>query len=293
MVCYPGHDVPELAGVIAVDSGAEVLIQGVPTRTDLQAHPDLRAVVIPYAGVPSRTRELLREFPQVALYNLHHNAASTAETAMALFLAAQKRVVPIDRALRQHDWSPRYNSDRPGGCDNQTTVVLGFGSIGRRIGRACEGLGMSVIGLRRSTPVPPRDALPQASALFVCVPWTEETEGLIGVEELRLLPDGAVVVNVARGPVIDEAALYTELKSGRLAAGLDVWWNYPKNDEDRKHTQPANHPFHELDNVVMSPHRAGHTAETEHLRQTHLIQVLAALAQNQTPPNRVDLDRGY
>jgi len=292
-VCYPGGDVPALDDVVPADSDADVLVAGVPAGEDLERHPRLRAVVIPYAGVPRRTRELLRDFPHIALYNLHHNAAATAETAMALYLAALKRIVPIDRALRRHDWTPRYGNDRPGGCDGATAVVLGFGAIGRRIGRACEGLGMAVLGLRRQGPTPLAEALPRANVLFVCVPWTERTEGLIGAAELARLPDGAVVVNVARGPVVDETALYRELATGRLAAGLDVWWRYPKTEEERAHTPPSAHPFHELDNVVMSPHRGGHVAATEALRARHLADVLAALARGESPPTRVDLDRGY
>src|SRR5437868_3317883 len=91
-------------------SDASILIDGYPSREDLVAAPQLRAVVVPFAGVPPKTRELMVDFPSVAVHNLHHNAPETAEVAIALLLACAKYVVPMDRALRRGDWSPRYDA---------------------------------------------------------------------------------------------------------------------------------------------------------------------------------------
>ena len=129
--------------------------------------------------------------------------------------------------------------------------------------------------------------------LFVCAPWTPETEGLVNAEALARLPDGSVVVNVARGPIIDEGALHAELEAGRLRAGLDVWWNYPKSEEARADCPPADRDFGALDNVVLSPHRAGHCDGIERLRAEHLARLLHAAATGEPIPNRVDLERGY
>jgi len=135
--------------------------------------------------------------------------------------------------------------------------------------------------------------LPEARALIVCLPLTGETEGIIGAEELALLPDGAIVVNVGRGPLINEEALYGELRDGRLNAGLDVWYRYPEDENSRGDTAPSRFPFHELDNVVMSPHRAGHCAETETLRARELALALNSAALGEEIPSRVDPERGY
>jgi phosphoglycerate dehydrogenase-like enzyme len=103
-----------------------------------------------------------------------------------------------------------------------------------------------------------------------------------------------VLVNVGRGPIVDEAALYAALRDGTLyAAGLDVWYNYPADEAARAHTPPSDYPFHELDNVVMSPHRAGSSVETEALRMVHLARLLNAAARGEPMPNRVDLEAGY
>lgn len=287
-----------------------VLVAGRPDRAHLTAGPALRALVIPWAGLPPATRELLRDFPHIATYNLHHNAGATAEMAIALLLAAAKFIVPADRRLRAGDWSMRYGPNPGMMLAGKTALVLGYGAVGQRVARLCRGLGMRVLATRRSltsavadevATVYPATALgellPQAEALIVCLPHTEETDRLLGARELAALPRGAVVVNVGRGPIIIEQALYEALAGGHLrAAGLDVWYNYPGADEaSRQHTSPSAYPFGQLDNVVLSPHRAGAPGEveTEQGRMAALAEVLNALAAGETPPGRVDIARGY
>ncbi len=285
----------------------EALINGRATRTDLKACPHLHTLVIPWAGMTESYHELLKEFPAVRLYNLHHNGPPVAELAMALLLAAAKFIVPFDQALRRHDWTPRYAPSPVALLEGKTALVLGYGSIGRRVARACAGLGMQVIAVRRHVSqaadewvaeIHPPEALPsllpRAEALLITLPLTTETRGMIGAAELATLPAGALLVNVGRGEVVDQEALFRALQSGRLrAAGLDVWYNYPATEAARSHTPPAAYPFHELDNVVMSPHRAGSSDETGRLRMTALADLLNALARGDAVPNQVDLQAGY
>lgn len=284
----------------------EILVAGRPTREQLEASSKLRAVIVPFAGVPADTLSLMADFPALALHNLHHNAAPTAETAVGLLLAAAKSLVPIDRTFRGHDWSPRYAMGRSVQLAGKTALVIGLGAIGRHVARALRGLGMTVIATRRTpTDTDPdvdevhgadalADLLPRAAAAIVCAPSTEHTAGLLGATELGLLPEHAVVVNVSRGPVIDEEALYTALKDKRLfGAGIDVWYSYPESEESRADTPPSAFPFHELDTVVMSPHRAAHVLDTEPARTRHLAALLLAHGRGDEIPNRVNLELGY
>ena len=291
-----------------VPDGTDVLVCGRPSREQIRGGR-VRALIIPYAGVPVETRDLLlSEFPQIAVHNLHHNAAAAAELALALFLAVAKSVVPVDRRFRRHDWRSRYDGAMTVLLERKKTLVLGLGTIGTRIARACDALGMRVAAVRRRADLPhpsfvrvhPPDALhallPQADVLFVTLPLTDVTRGMIGPDELAHLPRTAILVNIARGAIVDERALYEALKDQRLAgAGIDVWYRYPASEESRAETPPSEFPFHELENVVMSPHRGGAftVEELERERMRHLATTLNAMARNEPVPHRVDLEQGY
>ena len=315
-------------------AAADVLVSGRPSREHLEQATKLRAVIIPWAGLPTATRDLLLEFPKLSVHNLHDNAAPTAEMALTLLLAAAKRIVPNDRALRRGDWRPRYAPDDPSILlEGKTAVVLGFGAIGRRVARMLLGLGMTVVGVRRSAVAGPdgaeggadasasrgpatfaqhpdvpgvevvtvdclHETLARAHVVMVCLPLTSQTEGLLGERELAVLQPGAVLVNTGRGTIVEQHALYRALKSPDhplAAAGIDVWYNYPTDDVSRACTLPADAPLHELDNLVLSPHRAAivHSAEARKRRMLALADLLNTAARGEPMPNRVDLQAGY
>ncbi|MBN1285581.1 MAG: hydroxyacid dehydrogenase [Anaerolineae bacterium] len=285
----------------------EVLVSGRPRREDLTARPRLHTLIVPWAGVSSQTRALALEFPHLTVRNLHFPGAPVAEGTVALMLAAAKLLIPADRNLRKGDWTVRYNDGASVLLHGKTVLILGYGAIGRQVAPVCRALGMEVLATRRSVDqavegdgvtIHPsgalHDLLPRADVLIVALPLTPETEGLIGAVELACLPEGAILVNVGRGPIVDEAALYHALQSGRLrAAGIDVWYNYPKDEDARSATLPSDYPFHELDNVVMSPHRTGHVGEFRRLQMEELAEVLNAIARGGEAPNRVDVQAGY
>ncbi len=293
-----------------------ILIAGRPEQSHLAGSSKLNTLIIPWSGMPAATRELMLEFPDITVYNLHHNAAPAAETAVALMMAAAKKIIPVDRLFRAHDWTPSYQFDglTSGGpilLSGKTALILGFGAIGQHIAKACQGLGMKVLAIRKNIPAYSDSSaelyslqamhhlLPRANVLFVCLPLTPDTKGLIGKEELDLLPDEAIIVNIARGPIIDEPALFKALKSAgqkggcRRRAGLDVWYHYPKDEASRTNTPPSQYPFHELDNVVMTPHLGGHSDATESLRIAELAAMLNKAAKGEPLPNAVDPARGY
>jgi phosphoglycerate dehydrogenase-like enzyme len=286
----------------------QILVAGRPNPEHLQNHPALRTLIIPFAGVPENTRKLMLQYPQIAVHNLHHNASATAETALALLLGAAKFLVPYDRALRQGDWRPRYQPSRSILLDGKQALVLGFGEIGRRVALGCQGLGMQVSAIRRRPatqaqrvagvqsyrPERLNELLGSTHVLVITLPDTPQTHGLIDKSALKTMPPGGILVNVGRGVVVEQGALYQALKSQHLAAaGVDVWYNYPDSEEARQHTPPGDFAFHELDNLVMSPHRAGSARQIEVLRMRHLAELLNAAGNGAPLPNRVDLEAGY
>lgn len=285
-----------------------ILVGGRPDRSQLTASPNLHTLIIPYAGLPDYTRDLMLEFPEITVHNLHHNAVPTAEMALALLFAAAKFLVPVDRQFRRNDWSAHYQSNQSLLLKGRTVLLLGYGHIGQHIGQVCQAMGMRVLAIRRQlTEVDssrvgvavhsPKDLhalMKRAQVLIITLPGTPETDAMIGEHELALMPPGGLLVNVGRGSVVDQGALYAALKTGQLrASGLDVWYNYPAKPEERDRIPPADFPFHELDNVVMSPHRGGGSEQTEVLRMTHLAASLNAAARGEQIPNRVDLAAGY
>jgi glyoxylate reductase len=176
---------------------------------------------------------------------------AVAEHALALVLAAAKRVVEGDRLIRAGAWegwsgNPLQTLELGG----RTLGIVGLGRTGRALARTAEALGMRVLSSR---PLPLEDVLREADVVSLHVPLREDTRHLIGREELRAMQETALLVNVSRGPVVDEAALVDALRAGELAgAALDVF-----EDEPRVHPGLL-----ELPNVVLTPHVASATGET-------------------------------
>ena len=262
----------------------DVLVSTKPS-TELLAHENLKTLIVPTAGIREATQVLLNNFPGLAVQTCHFNAEPTAEMALALLLAAAKLLVPIDSEIRRGDWSSRYKVP----SDSITLAgkragILGYGHIGSRIERALTALGMEVEIFRRH-PEPGQyrnddllSHLPALAALILAVPGTPQTQGIIGHRELSLLPNGAIVVNIARGQVIDESALFEQLSRGRLRAGIDVWYQYPESEEEIASTLPSQLDYQSLSNVIMSPHRGGHSFDMQQVRLKQLASQLNELA---------------
>jgi phosphoglycerate dehydrogenase-like enzyme len=296
-----------LESEVEIANDFQILISGHPTRELLQKSPALEAVIIPWAGLSKETRELLGDFPNLRVHNLHHNASATAEFAFALLLAAAKHLLPIDRKFRHHDWTPRYKPNPSILLEGKQVLILGYGEIGQRVGRMCAGLGMKIHAIRRSIdemeidgeikiyPIRMlRNLLVNANVLFLTLPATQETHEMIGEKELNALPEGAILINVARGEIIEEKAMFEYLSNNKKAsAGLDVWYQYPEKEEDWAKTPPSIYPFHQLENVVMSPHRAGLWDEWEKVSMEYLAELLNCAARNKSMENLVDLQNGY
>lgn len=298
---HHGREVPKVANY-------EVLIAALPSREFLEASPHLHTLIIPYAGPPAKTQALLVDYPALAVHNTPYNHIATAETGLALMFASAKFIAKGDSRLRRGDWTLRYSKLPQLILHGRTALILGYGRIGQHMAPICQALGMQVIGVRRTVPSTYKqdefamiygieqlmELLPQTDVLLAALPGTPETVGLVGTKELAALKDDAVVVNVGRGSVIDETALYKALVSGKLAAaGLDVWYNYPSSEAERTSTLPSQYPFHELENVILSPHRGGWLGSEDESRMEMLANMLNRFADGEPLPNPVNVTLGY
>jgi len=295
-----GNTIPEHADY-------DVLVNSKPTRDWIEASPNLRAIVTPWAGITEEARRILPDYPQITLHNLHHNNYNTAEFGLALLLAAAKNIIPLDQDLRNNDWTGRYEKSSAILLRGRTALILGYGEIGQAIGDYCLALGMKVITTRRNPEDSPHSGsveiysgddlhqlLPRAEVLIVALPLTDETKDLIGEDEINLMPKGSLLINIGRGLIVNQQALFNALVEGHLrGAGSDVWYHYPKSTADRKNTPPADLPFGELDNLVLSPHRGGMVEEEEPQRISALANLLNAANRGEPIPNKVDLQAGY
>jgi phosphoglycerate dehydrogenase-like enzyme len=182
----------------------------------------------------------------------------------------------------------------------KTLGILGFGHIGEALMSRAHAFDMKVCAIRRhpspDTPSglmfiggPERldDLLSLSDYLVITLPLSAETRGLIDVRRLGLMKSSAYLINVARAEIVDEQALYHALAGKHLAgAALDVWYRYPTGAGN---TAPANAPFHELDNVIMTPHVSGWTEGMIDARAAVIAENIARTARGETPLNPIAL----
>jgi phosphoglycerate dehydrogenase-like enzyme len=241
---------------------------------DVPASLDSVEVVVPHYSRPGRTFELLARMPRLRVLQLltagtEHaephlppgvvlcNArgvhdASTAELAVGLALAVLRGIPDFVRAQDTGRWAP----GRRDALADRRVLVLGAGSVGHAVGRRLKPFEVDVVLVARTARDGVRgtdelaDLLPRCDVVVLTVPLTDATRGLVDADFLARLPDGALVVNVARGPVVDTAALLPELESGRLRAALDVTDPEPL---------PPEHPLWRAPGLLVSPHVGGDT----------------------------------
>lgn len=250
--------------------------------------PRLRLIHTPGAG----TNEI--DFDAVpagaTVCNVYGHENSIAEYVFMTMLALNRDLLNMDRRFRGFDWSDRASGPQRD-LHGRTLGIIGLGQIGAEVARRARVFGMPVIAATR-TPSPDRAAtlgierlvgldeldsvLADADVVVVAVPLGPATTGLIGAPELARMKPDALLVNVARGPVIDEDALYQALAERAIAgAAIDVWYRYP---DDKVHGAPSIRPFQELDNVILTPHIAGWTHGTFAHRWARINENLRRLA---------------
>lgn len=216
--------------------------------------------------------------------------AATADLAFALLLAARRRVVAGDRLVRRGEWRQGWEvGPLAPEVTGSTLGIVGLGRIGRAVARRARAFEMRILYAKRTRldaaterelGVEHReldDLLAEADVVSVHAPRTPETRGLLDARRLALLSDGALIVNTARGDLVDEPALVRELVSGRISAGLDVYVHEP-------HVPPE---LFELDNVVLTPHLGSATVETRAAMTRLLVDNLLAAEAGRPLPTRV------
>lgn len=221
---------------------------------------------------------------------------TTADFAWALLMAVARRVVEADRYVRTGRWKVSWHPSMLLGRDvyGATLGIIGAGRIGAAVARRAKGFSMKIL-YYDVVPMPPEiekelgakrvdleTVFKESDFVSIHVPLTKETYHMVNEERLKLMKKTAFIVNNARGPVIDEKALYKALKEGWIAgAALDVFEQEPTS---------VDNPLLKLENVVVAPHISSASHETRSKMAEMVAENLVAFFQGKVPPNLVNLE---
>ncbi len=269
---FPQHDFVHLAtyeGMKQHLAEAEVFVGWSLRSEQLAVAKKLRWIHSPAAAVHEILKPQVIDSDIVVTNARGVHGSVVAEHVMAQLFALAKRLPSAMRYQRQHVWAQEQlwnESPRPQELSGSTLGLLGFGSIGREVARRALALGMRVIAVREhpSAPGDPAsrdcvtvgadrldDVLQQSDFLVLALPLTSATRGLINAQRLSIMKPKAYIINVGRGPLLDDAALLSALREHRLAgAALDVFAQEPL---------PQDSPYWDLPNVLITPHSAALT----------------------------------
>lgn len=255
---------------------ANVFLGGFISRSLIDTASALSFIQIPWTGVDSLDFKLLSEM-EVTVCNSHSNATIVAEHAVALMMDAAKKLSYHDHLLRLGKWN-RVNKKKPNVISpfsaricRASVGIVGFGAIGKKIHKLLSGYDckFTVItkDISNKSDYPGVTILPESQLyeglnslkfVFVSVPLTPETKGLINNKFISSLNEGAILINISRGEVMNEENLYNALLNNELAfAAIDTWFNYPTRENPEVFPSDL-FEYHKLPNVIMSPHRAGY-----------------------------------
>jgi phosphoglycerate dehydrogenase-like enzyme len=289
---------------------ADILVGWRPSRELLNAGTKLQLFINPGAGI----HHLIEMFQDInkkrklIMVNGHGNSYFTAQHAVALLMSITNKIVPHHNWMVDGYWRRGESYGRSTPIRFRSVGLLGYGAINQKVHRFLSGFDVEFAILRNSwtntaelpttaekyTPDQLGKFLERVDMLIIAVPHTTKTEGMIGLKELELLGSESFLVTVARGQIIDEKDLYNALKNKTIkGAAIDVWYNYQPDEDEQGKKFPFSFPFHELDNVVLSPHR-GASPMNDLNRWNEVIENIRRFNDGRTDfLNIIDLDKEY
>jgi len=282
-------------------SDVDVLVTLAFTRAMGAVAKQLKLVQVPGAGLDRIDRSSLP--PGTWLANAYGHEIGIAEYVIGAMLAWTRGFCRLDANLRRGIWESPWAVSAASPplwpeLAEKTLGILGYGRIGQCLAQRAQAFGMAIWAIRRDTgqsgahgvaflggPDALDEVLRRADYLAITLSLTEATRGLIGERELRLMRSNAVLINVARAEIVEEEALYRALAEKTIAgAVLDVWYQYPT---DGRPTLPARHAFHELSNVLMTPHVSGWTEGMLEARAKLIAEKIHRVARGERPVNLI------
>jgi phosphoglycerate dehydrogenase-like enzyme len=293
--------VADETGILALLRDIDVLVTMALTAEMGRVAARLKLVQVPGAGLDRIDRSALPH--RALLANAYGHEAGIAEYVIGAILTLTREFGRLDKALRLGDWQSQWAvgvAPPPVWAElaGKTIGILGYGRIGRDVARRARAFDMQVCAIRRHFAQSAEDnlawlggpdlldeVLRQSDYVVIAMPATPETTRRIGYRELGLMKPSAFLINVARAEIVDEGALYDALSRRSIAgAALDVWYRYPR---EPGHAMPATRPFHELPNVLMTPHIAGWTEGMLEARAKLIAENIRRVACHEAPLNLI------
>jgi phosphoglycerate dehydrogenase-like enzyme/ribonuclease HI len=289
-------------------SKAEVIVGGELAEEDLRIAKNLELFQIPFAGVDKVNLEAFKKFPKITVCNTHGNNHAVSEHAICLLLALAKNLVNNDRDLRKGKWHGFITKETTIQLHGKNLGIIGLGSIGLEIAKRALSFGMNIYAIKRSFQKEKKldkkygltflgnheqleYVIEKSDFIIIAVPLTTKTENMINENILKLMK-GKFLINIGRGNIIDEKALYQNLKNGNLAgAAIDTWYQYP--DKNHREVLPSKYSFHELSNIIMTPHNAGYSDKAVEENILSVYRNISRIFHGEKPENIINLIEGY
>jgi D-3-phosphoglycerate dehydrogenase len=250
----------------------------------------------------------LNQKRNVILINGHGNSYFTAQHAVAMLLTLLNKTIPHHIWMKEGKWRKGDKDAISIPLRDKKVGLLGYGAINQKVHRFLKGFEIDFYILKRRIDTASStsnlnnvfsiDQLPDflraIDILIIAVPETTKTKGLIGQSELSLLSPDGILINISRGSVVDEQSLYNALSQNQLlGAAIDVWYEYSPEEDENGKKFPFHYPFNNLDNIILSPHRAA-SPFSDLKRWNEVIENIKRYSQGRTDYlNIVELDREY
>ncbi len=280
---------PHEAAYIAdfdADIGEQDVVISLRLRRGSGALPRCRLLHIPGAGLDGIDFDALAD--ETTVCNVYEHEGPISEFVLASILNWEIRLDELRGRFSSEHWPRVYRNRVPHGeLAGKTIGIIGFGHIGRAVAMRAKAFGVTVVAATRTPAfseyadgVIPIAGLAQllasADYLVIACPFSAETRGMIAAQQFALMKPNAVLVNVSRAEIIDEAALFEALSAHRIrGASLDVWYRYPSGDSDD--VRPSDYPFDQLENAVCTPHSSAWTTELMARRYAFIARNINAL----------------
>jgi phosphoglycerate dehydrogenase-like enzyme len=259
--------------------------------------PRLRLYHIPFTGHDWIRPENL---PRGCLVcNTYEHEIPVAEYVLATMLEREIGISAADQRFRSRGWDRQLSwagADH-GELFGKTIGIVGYGHIGKEVAVRAGAFGMRCLAVSRRgmKPAPPPlewlgdagrldELLGESDYILIALPLSKETDGIIDGERMARMKPSGVIINVGRGPIVEEAALYEALFERRIGGAIiDVWYDYPREGDLER--PPARFPFEQLDNVTMTPHFSAHSEAMRTRRWAFIAANIDRLARGETLQN--------